>query len=205
MPLLPRPLSPERLPAAAENAYLKLFRGGVADMTPWPSTVVNEAPHCKVSRYEMHPGEEPVQRTPVLLVPPLAAPPSCFDLYRGCSLAEHLTALGYRTYFVDYGRISFDDRDLGLEHWINSVIPRACGVTLTDSGADRVQLISWSLGGHHVAARRRRRPDRGRVGDDGREPVRLHPGADDGPGPAPRRADRRPHRHGALSRARRGA
>jgi polyhydroxyalkanoate synthase len=147
MPLIPRPLSPERLPAAAENAYLKLFRDGVADMRPWPSQVVNEAPHCKVSRYDMHPGEEPVQRTPVLLVPPLAAPPSCFDLYRGCSLAEYLTALGYLTYFVDYGRIGFDDRDLGLEYWINSVIPRASGVTLTDSGADRVHLISWSLGG----------------------------------------------------------
>ena len=95
----------------------------------------------------MHPGEEQVQRTPVLLVPPLAAPPTCFDLYRGCSLAEYLTALGYLTYFADYGRIGFDDRDLGLEYWINTVIPRACGVTLTDSGADRVQLISWSLGG----------------------------------------------------------
>jgi polyhydroxyalkanoate synthase len=147
VPLLPRPLSPARLPAAAETASLKLFRGGVADLTPWPSEVVNDAPHCRVSRYEMHPGEEPVQRTPVLLVPPLAAPPSCFDLYRGNSLAEHLTALGYRTYFVDFGRIGFDDRDLGLEYWINTIIPRACGVTLTDSGADRVQLISWSLGG----------------------------------------------------------
>jgi polyhydroxyalkanoate synthase subunit PhaC len=147
MPLVPRALSPARLPAAAENTYLKVFRGGVADLRPWPSELVDEAPHCRVSRYEMHPGEEAAQRTPVLLVPPLAAPPSCFDLYRGCSLAEHLTALGYLTYFVDYGRIGFDDRDLGLEHWINSVIPRACGVVLNHSGADRVQLVSWSLGG----------------------------------------------------------
>jgi polyhydroxyalkanoate synthase len=147
VPLLPRALSPGRLPAAAENVYLKAFRGGVADLRPWPSRVVNEAPHCKVGRYEMHEGEDPVQRTPVLLVPPLAAPPSCFDLYRGRSLAEYLTALGYLVYLVDYGRIGFDDRDLGLEYWINSVIPRACGVVLTDSGADRVQLVSWSLGG----------------------------------------------------------
>jgi poly[(R)-3-hydroxyalkanoate] polymerase subunit PhaC len=147
VPLIPRALSPARLPAAAENAYLKLFRGGVADLTPWPSAVVEAAPHCTVSRYRMPGDEGPAQRTPVLLVPPLAAPPGCFDLYRDCSLAEHLTALGYLTYFVDYGRIGFDDRALGLEHWINSVIPRACGVVLNDSGADRVQLISWSLGG----------------------------------------------------------
>ena len=203
MPLLPRPLSPERLPAAAENAYLKLFRGGVADMRPWPSEVINEAPHCKVSRYEMHPGEEPVQRTPVLLVPPLAAPPSCFDLYRGCSLAEHLTALGYLTYFVDYGRISFDDRELGLEHWINSVIPRACGVTLTDSGADRVQLISWSLGGIMtllgVADGRIEAASVTMVGS----PFDFAQVTMAAPGAATRGADGRPHRHGALPGSRR--
>jgi hypothetical protein len=32
MPAIPRVLSPERLPAAAENAYLKAFGGGVADL-----------------------------------------------------------------------------------------------------------------------------------------------------------------------------
>jgi polyhydroxyalkanoate synthase len=41
-------------------------------------------------------------RAPVLLVPPLAAPASCFDLRRGCSVAEHLIGLGYSTYLVDY-------------------------------------------------------------------------------------------------------
>jgi polyhydroxyalkanoate synthase len=145
--LIPRPMSPARYPAAAENAYRKFIRGGIADLTPWPSEVIYEAPQCTVHRYEM-PGEaEPTQRTPVLLVPPLAAPARCFDLRRGCSLAEHLTALGYRTYLVDYGRIGFDDRELGLEHWVNSVIPKASGVVLTDAGADRTQMVGWCLGG----------------------------------------------------------
>jgi len=144
---VPKPLSPGRLPAAAENAYRKFLGGGLADTTPWPSEVVHERPQCTVRRYEMPAGIEVAQRTPVLLVPPLAAPARCFDLRRGCSLAEHLTSLGYRTYVVDYGRISFDDRDLGLEHWVNSVIPRAAGVALTDADADRTQLIGWSLGG----------------------------------------------------------
>ncbi len=144
---IPKPLSPGRFPAAAENAYRKYLGGGIADLRPWPSEVVHEAPQCTVRRYEMPAGHEPSQRTPVLLVPPLAAPAKCFDLRRGCSLAEHLTSLGYRTYLVDYGQISFDDRDLGLEHWVNSVIPKAAGVALTDAGADRTQLIGWSLGG----------------------------------------------------------
>ena len=140
-------MSPARYPAAAENAYRKFVRGGIADLTPWPSEVIHEAPQCTVHRYEMPGGAEPTQRTPVLLVPPLAAPARCFDLRRGCSLAEHLTALGYRTYLVDYGRIGFDDRELGLEHWVNSVIPKASGVVLTDAGADRTQMVGWCLGG----------------------------------------------------------
>lgn len=143
---IPKPISPGRLPAAAENAYRKFLGGGLADTTPWPSEVVLERPQCSVRRFELAHGE-PTQRTPVLLVPPLAAPARCFDLRRGCSLAEHLTSLGYRTYVVDYGRISFDDRALGLEHWVNSVIPKAAGAVLTDAGADRTQLIGWSLGG----------------------------------------------------------
>ena len=147
MALIPRPLSPTRYPAAAENAYRKFIRGGVADLTPWPSEVIYEAPQCTVRRYEMPDGAEPSQRTPVLLVPPLASPAQCFDLRRGCSMAEHLTALGYATYLVDYGRIGFDDRELGLEHWVNSVIPKAAGVVLTDAGADRTQMVGWCLGG----------------------------------------------------------
>ena len=147
MPALPALLSPSRVPAAAENAYRKLTRRGVADLRPWPSKVIHEGPQRTVRRYEIPGGEEPSQKTPVLLVPPLAAPALCFDLRRGCSVAEHLTSLGYPTYLVDYGPISFDDRELGLEHWVDEVIPGAAGATLWDSKADYVHVVGWCLGG----------------------------------------------------------
>jgi len=82
----------------------------------------------------------------VLLVPPLAAPATCFDLRRGCSLAEHLTALGYPTYLVDYGPISYSDRALGLEHWTEQVIPTATRAVAADAGSS-VQPVGWCLGG----------------------------------------------------------
>jgi polyhydroxyalkanoate synthase len=138
-------LSPGRWPAAAENAYRKSLGGGIADLRPTPSEVIQERPQRTVHRYD--PLGEPSQGTPVLFVPPLAAPAFCFDLRRGCSLAEHLVALGYPTYLVDYGAISFDDRALGLEHWVEDVIPGGAGAVLWDSGADHVHLIGWSLGG----------------------------------------------------------
>ena len=58
-------------------------------------------------------------------MPPLAAPAFCFDLRRGCSLAEHLLLAGQETYIVDYGEIEFSDRTLGLEHWFDEVIPES--------------------------------------------------------------------------------
>jgi polyhydroxyalkanoate synthase subunit PhaC len=83
----------------------------------------------------------------VLLVPPLAAPASCFDLRGGCSVAEHLISLGYRTYVVDYGPISFADRDLGLEHWVDEVIPKAIAAASEDAGGRPLHVIGWCLGG----------------------------------------------------------
>jgi polyhydroxyalkanoate synthase len=80
-------------------------------------------------------------------VPPLAAPVQCFDLRRGSSLAESLISLGYPTYLVDYGWIRFSDRDLGLEHWVEDVIPAAVDAVLADGGAERVQIVGWCLGG----------------------------------------------------------
>ncbi len=71
----------------------------------------------------------------------------CFDLRRGNSLAENLVSLGYPTYLVDYGWIRFSDRDLGLEHWVEDVIPAAVEAVREDSGADQVQLVGWCLGG----------------------------------------------------------
>ena len=139
------PLSVTSLTAAGENAWAKAFGDGLADLRPTPSDVIDKAPQRTVRRYRQD--EPPAQQTPVLLVPPLAAPVQCFDLHRGCTLAGFLVALGYPTYLVDYGWISFSDRDLGLEHWVEDVIPKAAEKVLEDSGAKQVALIGWSLGG----------------------------------------------------------
>ena len=136
---------PRTLGAAAENSVDKVFRGGVADLRPMPSDIIDSGPQRTVHRYRLP--SPPASDVPVLLVPPLAAPTSAFDLRRGCSLAEHLTTLGYPLYLVDYGRISFDDRALGLEHWVEDVIPKAAAAAMADLGADRIQIVGWCLGG----------------------------------------------------------
>jgi polyhydroxyalkanoate synthase len=163
MDLIP---TPEQLSAAAANVVDRILRGGLADVRPQPSAIIDEGPQRTVRRY-LSDGERrggsgaASDRPPVLLVPPLAAPAFCFDLRRGCSVAEHLLAAGHPTYLVDYGAISFGDRNLGIEHWVDDVLPRAIDAVLADTGAEQVQLLGWCLGGIMallVAADARTRP-----------------------------------------------
>ena len=138
--------NPESVIDSAVTAWDLLLGQGVADLTRTPSSIIHEAPQCTVRRYRSR-RRPRADRAPVLLVPPLAAPATCFDLRRGCSLAEHLTALGYPTYLVDYGAISFSDRALGLEHWVEDVIPTAVRTVSEDAGGASVQPVGWCLGG----------------------------------------------------------
>src|SRR3954463_2053136 len=137
-------LSP--IDAAANMWDMSPFGPGLSDRTPTPSSVIDIGPQRTVHRYKLP--RSASAHSPVLLVPPLAAPARCFDLRRGCSVAEHLISLGYPTYLVDYGAISFSDRQLGLEHWVEDVIPRAIEAVRSDAGGDcEVQVVGWCLGG----------------------------------------------------------
>jgi polyhydroxyalkanoate synthase subunit PhaC len=145
-PPVPAPPSPGQLSDAAANLFDKLFRGGLADLRPTPARIIHEEAQCTVLRY-LRSDAAAARALPVLLVPPLAAPALCFDLRRGHSLAGHLQSLGHATYLVDYGPISWSDRDLGLEHWVEEVIPTAVRTVSEDAGGAPVQIVGWCLGG----------------------------------------------------------
>jgi polyhydroxyalkanoate synthase len=142
MDLIP---SPERLGAAAANAFDMLFRGGVADLRRTPARIIDEAPKRTIYQYLR--GEQRSRHLPVLLVPPLAAPTTCFDLRRGCSMAEHLLELGHPTYLLEYGAIAFSDRDLGLEHWVQDILPTTIEKVSAHCDGAPVQVVGWCLGG----------------------------------------------------------
>ncbi|CAM3852761.1 alpha/beta fold hydrolase [Kibdelosporangium persicum] len=128
--------------AAASNVLDKVLRGGVADLRPTPRSLVDRGPNRWVYRMAGDGAGDPV-----LLVPPLAAPALCFDLRRGCSLAEHLVQQGLPTYLVDYGTVRFSDRGLGIEHWIDEVLPRTIRTVSQDAGGRPVHIVAWCLGG----------------------------------------------------------
>ncbi|MEA2347050.1 MAG: poly[(R)-3-hydroxyalkanoate] polymerase subunit PhaC [Thermoleophilaceae bacterium] len=139
-------VSPEILLRSAVNAYDMYLGPGLADLTPMSSSILAEAPQRTLRRYRPTRRVRP-DRPAVLLVPPLAAPANCFDLRRGCSMVEHFVGMGYPTYLVDYGPIHYENRDLGLEHWTDEVIPEAIKQVSRDTGGRPVQPVGWCLGG----------------------------------------------------------
>lgn len=143
MDLVPKP---DQVVSAAGNVAHLLLYGGLADLRPMPRTLIDEGVLREVYHYRESP-DSPSSGDPVLLVTPLAAPAICFDLRRGCSLVEHLVEAGRPTYLVEYGDVSFRDRNLGLEHWVQEVVPTAVREVSRHAGGRPVHVVGWSLGG----------------------------------------------------------
>lgn len=143
MDLIPKP---DQVASAASNVAHKMLYGGLADLRPMPRTLIDDGPLREVYHYRP---QKQVRTTgdPVLLVTPLAAPATCYDLRRDCSLVEHFVKAGRPTYLVEYGEISFRDRNLGMEHWVEEVVPEAIRTVSEHAGGRPVHVIGWSLGG----------------------------------------------------------
>ncbi len=155
MDLIPKP---DQVASAASNVAHKVIYGGLADLRPMPRTLIDDGPLREVYHYR------PQKKTretgdPVLLVTPLAAPALCFDLRRGCSLVEHFVQKGRPTYLVEYGEISFANRGLGMEHWVEEVVPEAIKTVSEHAGGRPVHVIGWSLGGIFAALTAADQPD----------------------------------------------
>ncbi|MEO9322980.1 alpha/beta fold hydrolase [Nocardioides sp. C4-1] len=143
MDLIPKP---DQVASAAGNLAHQVFYGGLADLRPMPRTLIDEGTLREVYHYRPA-AKVQEQGEPVLLVTPLAAPATCYDLRRGCSLVEHVVGTGRPTYLVEYGQVSFKDRNLGMEHWIEEVVPAAIRETSAHAGGRPVHVVGWSLGG----------------------------------------------------------
>jgi polyhydroxyalkanoate synthase len=143
---LPTVPLPGKLGAARTNLSDKLRRRPIADLRGMPRQVVEQRASFTLYRYDAVRGIEP-QGRPVLLVPPLAAPALAFDLRRGCSLVEYFVHQGRPVYLADYGPVNFAHRGLGIEHWVDTVVPAAVDIVTGHSGADAIHLAGWSLGG----------------------------------------------------------
>jgi polyhydroxyalkanoate synthase len=156
--------TPDQVVSAAGNLARRVLFGGLADLRPMPRMLIDQGTLREVYHYDPAapdsgpdsdpgPTSDPASRPvpehgdPILLVAPLAAPAICYDLRRGCSLVEHLVTAGRRTYLVEYGDVSFSDRNLGMEQWVDDVVPTAIREVSRHAGGRPVHVIGWSVGG----------------------------------------------------------
>lgn len=140
--MLNRLLGPQ-LPALG-NAWAHFLGDGVQPHVATPSAVIYERPHATLRRYL---GTEPSAGDPILLVPPLAVSITCFDLRPEQSLAAFLLATGRPVYVVDYGQITFADRAMGFEDWIDDILPDTIDRVSEAADGRPVDVVTWSLGG----------------------------------------------------------
>ena len=131
---------------AVANVWDRTVVGHLADLERMPREAVVGSPAGILYRYRPLSGVDAHDGAPVLLVPPLGAPDFAYDLRRGCSLVEHLLQQGRTVYLIDYGPKSFSDRSLGIEHWVDDLLPSAVREVADAEGSD-VHLVAWSLGG----------------------------------------------------------
>lgn len=141
---LPTIALPRKLGAARVNLADKAQRRPIADLRFMPREAVERSAAFTLYRYEATREEG---GHPVLLVPPLAAPAIAFDLRRGCSLIEYFVNQGRPVYLVDYGPVNFAHRGLGIEHWVDSVLPDAVLAAAEHAATEAIHVAGWSLGG----------------------------------------------------------
>ncbi|MBO2459393.1 alpha/beta hydrolase [Actinomadura violacea] len=139
-------LSPRGARDAAGNAFQLVRHGRLADLRPMPADPVEGGAARGVRRYRPPEGVVPAG-PPVLFVPPPAAPARCYDLRRGCSLAEHVVRAGRRSYLLDGDPAGRAGQDAGLREWVRDLLPGAIRAVSRDAGGQPVQLVGWSLGG----------------------------------------------------------
>src|SRR4051794_34235911 len=121
-----------------------------------PSDAVHRENKWRLLRYRPR-AEGPAFRTPVLLIPSLINRHYVLDLLPGKSFAEYLVNAGHDVYCIDWGTPGDEDRDLTFDTIVDGYIGRATRVAAKISGADRVHLLGYCMGGTlgaiHAAAR----------------------------------------------------
>jgi len=107
--------------------------------------------HVVLYRYKAQVPADKVNKTPVFLVYALINRSYILDLRPGNSLIEFLVKNGQDVYLVDWGDPVEEDKYLDLEFYIMNYIDKCVNKVRSLSGADKINLFGWCIGGSLVA------------------------------------------------------
>lgn len=93
------------------------------------------------------PVQQATQKTPLVLVAPLAVNMLIYDLFPERSLAKFLRAQGFELYLIDWGSPEQRHNELHLEDYFGDFLPRMIDAICQHSGSEQVSLHGWSFGG----------------------------------------------------------
>lgn len=148
------------LSQALTNGYDRLFRPErliKADQTPYE--VLVESGLLKLRHYPpltsrtIRVGDDRIpvarrrHRTPVVLVPPLAASTLIFDLLPERSLVRYLLARGFDVYLLDFGEPGREHSHLGVREYTMEMMPAALAEVRRHSGETDLTLFGYCMGG----------------------------------------------------------
>jgi len=133
----------ERLVKANSTPYEVLLASGLLTLRYYPP----------LSAQQIRVGDDSVDvadtshKTPILLVPPLAASTLIFDLLPERSLVRFLRAKGYEVYLVDFGEPARKHSSLGVREYTMEMLPAAIARVREHSGEQDISLFGYCMGG----------------------------------------------------------
>lgn len=151
----------ERVAQVANNAFDRIFLPGTlvrSGQTPYEVihtygiTSVRYYPPLEDSEIRLGdgltlPSLPETYGVPLVLVPPLAARPTIFDLMPERSLVRYFVARGFRVYLIDWGEPGREQAHYGLGDYVNDLMPEALTRIREHAQVQDLSLFGWCLGG----------------------------------------------------------
>ena len=116
------------------------IRKGVSE-----NEVVYEEDSLKVRHYLS--AKKPRHKTPVVFIYALVNRPYILDLKKGRSVIANFVEAGFDTYLVDWGLPKSSDRRLTLDDYINGYMPNVLDYVAQRTGADKIHVVGYCMGG----------------------------------------------------------
>lgn len=132
------------LVAGGKTPFDVIHRRGTVSLRYYPPLAESEITLAEGTRV---PVSEQTQRTPLVIVPPLAVNMLVYDLFPERSLVRYLRARGFDLYMVDWGVPSWGDNRRNLADYFAALLPEMLNRVRFHSGRSKLNLHGWSLGG----------------------------------------------------------
>lgn len=131
------------------NAADRILRGGQLALSgKTPFDVIYEREIISLRHYKDDSIEVPQKpRTPLVIVPPLAANMLIFDLFPTRSLVRYFLSQGFEVYLIDWGTPSLHQAKYNLGTYVKIFMPDFIDKIRAHSGQQQLSLFGWSLGG----------------------------------------------------------